>query len=45
VHAISEQARSDYGHLIPGFERSPADPLHLMLLHKGIRLTLASLPL
>ena len=39
VHAESEQARSFYEHLIPEFERSPTDPLHLLLL-KDIRRTL-----
>ena len=43
VHAESEQARSFYEHLIPEFERSPTDPLHLLLL-KDIRRTLGSLP-
>ncbi len=40
VHAESEQARSFDGHLIPEFERSPTDPLHLLLLLKDIRRTL-----
>jgi hypothetical protein len=40
VHAESEQARSFYEHLIPEFERSPSDPLHLLLLLKDIRPTL-----
>jgi hypothetical protein len=44
VHAESEQARSFYEHLIPEFERSPTDPLHLLLLLKDIRRTLGSLP-
>ena len=44
VHAASEQARSFYEHLIPEFERSPTDPLHLLLLLKDIRRTLGSLP-
>ena len=43
VHAESEQARSFYEHLIPEFERSPTDPLHLLLLLKDIRRTLSSL--
>jgi len=43
VHAESEQARSFYEHLIPEFERSPSDPLHLLLL-KDIRRTLGALP-
>ena len=40
VHAESEQARSFYEHLIPEFERSPTDSLHLLLLLKDIRHTL-----
>jgi len=40
VHAESEQARSFYEHLIPELERSPTDPLHLLLLLKDIRRTL-----
>jgi len=40
LHAESEQARSFYEHLIPEFERSPTDPLHLLLLLKDIRRTL-----
>ncbi|MFN6338927.1 MAG: GNAT family N-acetyltransferase [Cyanobacteriota bacterium] len=40
VHAESVQARSFYEHLIPEFERSPTDPLHLLLLLKDIRRTL-----
>ena len=39
VHAESEEARGFYEHLIPEFERSPTDPLHLLLL-KDIRRTL-----
>jgi len=33
-----------YDHLIPEFERSSTDPLHLLLLLKGIRRTLGSRP-
>jgi GNAT superfamily N-acetyltransferase len=44
VHAESNQAREFYEHLIPEFERSPTDPLHLLLLLKDIRRTLGSLP-
>ena len=44
VHAESEQARSFYEHLIPEFERSPTDPLHLLLRLKDIRRMLDSLP-
>lgn len=40
VHAESEQTRGFYEHLIPEFERSPTDPLHLLLLLKDIRHTL-----
>jgi GNAT superfamily N-acetyltransferase len=40
VHAESDQARGFYEHLIPEFERSPTDPLHLLLLLKDIRRTL-----
>ena len=40
VHAESEQVRSFYEHLIPEFERSPTDALHLLLLLKDIRRTL-----
>lgn len=43
VHAESEQARGFYEHLIPEFERSPTDPLHLVLLLKDIRRTLRAL--
>lgn len=43
VHAESEQACSFYEHLIPEFERSPTDPLHLLLLLKDIRRTLGLL--
>jgi len=42
VHAECEQARGFYEHLIPEFERSPTDPLHLLLLLKDIRRTLGS---
>jgi GNAT superfamily N-acetyltransferase len=42
VHAVSEQARGFDEHLIPEFERSPTDPLHLLLLLKDIRRTLGS---
>jgi len=43
VHAESEQARAFYEHLIPEWEPSPSDPMHLLLLLKDIRQTLASL--
>jgi GNAT superfamily N-acetyltransferase len=45
VHAESEQARGFYEHLIPEWERSPTDPLHLLLLLKDIRRTLAERPM
>ena len=40
VHAESQQARDLYLDLIPEFEASPTDPLHLVLLMKDIRRTL-----
>jgi predicted N-acetyltransferase YhbS len=43
VHAKHEQARRWYGRF--GFEESPADPLHLMLLMKDLRAFLTSLSL
>ncbi|EAQ67980.1 hypothetical protein SynRS9909_01210 [Synechococcus sp. RS9909] len=43
VHAESEEARSFYEHRIPEFERSPTDPLHLLLPLKDIRRTLGAL--
>jgi GNAT superfamily N-acetyltransferase len=43
VHAESEQARGFYEHLITEFERSPTDPVHLLLLLKDIRGTLGSM--
>jgi hypothetical protein len=42
VHTESEQAWGIYEHLIPEFERSPTDPLHLLLLLKDIHRTLGS---
>lgn len=44
VHTESEQARGFYEHLIPEFECSHTDPLHLLLLLKDIRRTLGSRP-
>ena len=44
VHTKSEQARGFYEHLLHEFERSPTDPLHLLLLLKDIRRTLGSRP-
>ena len=40
VHAESAQARDFYLHLVPEFEPSPTDALHLVLLMKDIRRTL-----
>lgn len=40
VHAESLEARDFYTHLVPEFERSPTDELHLVLLMKDIRRTL-----
>ncbi len=40
VHAESDKARDFYFHLVPEFEESPTDPLHLVLLMKDIRRTL-----
>ncbi|MCX5926811.1 MAG: GNAT family N-acetyltransferase [Cyanobium sp. LacPavin_0920_WC12_MAG_63_22] len=42
VHAESEQARAFYENLIPEWELSPTDPMHLVLLLKDIRHTLYS---
>lgn len=40
VHSESAQARDFYLHLVPEFELSPSDPMHLVLLMKDIRRTL-----
>lgn len=40
VHAESKEARQFYVHLVPEFEPSPTDELHLFLLMKDIRRTL-----
>ena len=40
VHSESDEARDFYLHLVPEFEASPSDPLHLVLLIKDIRRTL-----
>jgi GNAT superfamily N-acetyltransferase len=40
VHAESDRARGFYQHLIPEFEQSPTDDLHLVLLLKDIKRTL-----
>ena len=42
VHTESADARAFYLHLVPEFEPSPTDDLHLMLLMKDIRRTLSS---
>lgn len=44
LHAEAEQTRSCAAQLIPKFEVSATDPLHLLLLPKDIRRTLSSLP-
>jgi GNAT superfamily N-acetyltransferase len=41
VHAESAVAKKFYLHLVPEFEPSPTDDLHLVLLLKDIRKTLA----
>ena len=40
VHAESSIAREFYLHLVPEFEQSPTDELHLVLMTKDIRRTL-----
>jgi GNAT superfamily N-acetyltransferase len=40
VHVESDRARGFYQHLIPEFEQSPTDDLHLILLLKDIKRTL-----
>lgn len=40
VHAESLDARAFYRHLVPEFETSPTDELHLVLLLKDIKRTL-----
>jgi hypothetical protein len=40
VHVENAAAREFYRHLIPEFEVSPTDPLHLLLLLKDIRRSL-----
>lgn len=40
VHAETPQARDFYLHLIPEFEPSPTDAIHLVLLMKDILRTL-----
>ncbi len=41
VHAETSEAKSFYEHLVPEFEPSPTDLLHLFLLMKDIRRTLS----
>lgn len=40
VHAESDDARRFYLHLVPEFEASPTDAMHLVVLMKDIRRTL-----
>jgi GNAT superfamily N-acetyltransferase len=40
IHAESPTARDFYLHLVPEFEQSPTDDLHLVLLLKDVRRTL-----
>ena len=40
VHAETVEARDFYLHLVPEFEASPTDGMHLYLLMKDIRRTL-----
>jgi len=40
IHAETDAARDFYLHLIPEFEPSPTDPLHLVVLMKDIKHTL-----
>ena len=40
VHAESQEAHSFYVHLVPEFEPSPTDDLHLVLMLKDIKRTL-----
>jgi len=42
VHAESSEARNFYLHLVPEFEASTTDDLHLVLLMKDICRTLRS---
>jgi GNAT superfamily N-acetyltransferase len=42
VHAESAEAKKFYLHLVPEFEQSPTDDLHLILLLKDIRKTMAT---
>jgi GNAT superfamily N-acetyltransferase len=40
VHAESQAARNFYLHLVPEFEQSPTDELHLVLMNKDVQRTL-----
>ncbi len=40
IHAESQTARDFYLHLVPEFEQSPTDELHLVLMLKDVRRTL-----
>lgn len=40
VHCETDEARSFYRHLVPEFDESPTDPMHLVLLVKDIRRSL-----
>ena len=40
VRSESDEARDFYLHLVPEFETSPTDPLHLVLVTEDIRRTL-----
>ena len=40
VHVESTEARDFYLHLIPEFEESPTDPLHLVVLMKDVHRTI-----
>ena len=42
IHAESDDARAFYLHLIPEFESSPTDRLHLVLMMKDIHRTLST---
>lgn len=37
IHCENDSAREFYLHALPGFEASPTDPLHLMVLAKDLR--------
>jgi GNAT superfamily N-acetyltransferase len=44
VHCESAEARAFYLRVLPDFEESPTDPMHLVLLMKDIRRTLGHRP-